>query len=570
MLALGLLLLGASGFFLEPMHRMRVDYALTSEPVKGVSPQLVLATTALGAFRGIMVDVLWIRMESLKQEGKFFELTQLADWACKLAPRFYQVWEYNAWNLAYNVSVEIPTLSERWAWVRSGIELLRDEAIPLNPNEPTLYYRLAHIYFHKVGKLMDDAHMLYKREVCLQMHEILGGSGTREQLEALDEAPKTEEELLKDPRVAALNKRCLEEGLDLLDSQRFFGWARRPDSVAQSVQGRLMAAEHQEPLELIRTYHQARRLREELRLDVKKMMELVDEYGPVDWRTAQPQAIYWATQAKEVAERAEKRRAQLADERAPELRYRYIDYERVIYGAVQDIVKHGRLLFNADGRLLSFTGPDYRFVDTMIRQFEKVIEQFPEIQGTRDALEYFLRRTARNYYFMGDVKKAEQYWFLLKEKYPKDEYKISLPEFANNWVTETAGVGHATELDHNYVRTLVRSDLSQSLLYLGSNADDLAAMLEGRAKRVATRWNTEMAATWEKAIIHYDKILDSVLTDVFNGQARFPPGVVANLRTRLGEDVYMKYRRLPEQEGKPTVPFEEIPEELLQVPAPDE
>ena len=121
-------------------------------------------------------------------------------------------------------------------------------------------------------------------------------------------------------------------------------------------------------------------------------------------------------------------------------------------------------------------------------------------------------------------------------------------------------------------RKILKRNRIQDHESLGRRIDpyDLAAMLEGRAKRVAARWNTVMGADWEKAIVHYDKILDSVLTDVFNGKARFPRDVVANLRTRLGEDLYRKYRRLPGGEEKPTVPYEEIPDELLRAPKTEE
>jgi hypothetical protein len=98
------LLLFVAGLGLGPLQQMRAKYGLSSEPVKGLSPQLALATQILGWGRGIVIDVLWIRMEALKEDEKFFELVQLADWACQLAPRFPQVWDVQSWNLAWNVS----------------------------------------------------------------------------------------------------------------------------------------------------------------------------------------------------------------------------------------------------------------------------------------------------------------------------------------------------------------------------------------------------------------------------------------------------------------------------------
>jgi len=115
LLCITLAFLAVGAMLVEPMYRTQVQYDLTNAPVRGAGPAVVLATTALGAFRGVIVDIIWIRMENLKQKDKFFEIVQLADLACKLSPQFSKVWDFNAWNMAYNISVEIPQLDERWS-----------------------------------------------------------------------------------------------------------------------------------------------------------------------------------------------------------------------------------------------------------------------------------------------------------------------------------------------------------------------------------------------------------------------------------------------------------------------
>jgi hypothetical protein len=35
---------------------------------------------ALGGFRGLIVNALWIRASEMQDEDKFFEMAQLADW----------------------------------------------------------------------------------------------------------------------------------------------------------------------------------------------------------------------------------------------------------------------------------------------------------------------------------------------------------------------------------------------------------------------------------------------------------------------------------------------------------
>ena len=43
-------------------------------------------------FRGLIANALWIRANDLQQDGKYFEMVQLADWITKLEPTLTQVW----------------------------------------------------------------------------------------------------------------------------------------------------------------------------------------------------------------------------------------------------------------------------------------------------------------------------------------------------------------------------------------------------------------------------------------------------------------------------------------------
>src|SRR4051812_45043764 len=47
-------------------------------------PVLAFTTVALGGFRGLIANALWIRANDLQQDGKYFEMVQLADWITKL------------------------------------------------------------------------------------------------------------------------------------------------------------------------------------------------------------------------------------------------------------------------------------------------------------------------------------------------------------------------------------------------------------------------------------------------------------------------------------------------------
>jgi len=209
-----------------------------AEPLENAPPLVGFTTVALGGFRGLLVDFLWMRAAELQQNGRYFELVQLADWITKLQPRFAAIWSYHAWNLAYNVSVLMSDPADRWRWVEHGIRLLRDEGLRYNPGSAKLYHELAWLFRHKMGDDLDQAHWYYKRVWARQMTDALGGG--------------------------------------------------RPDFTA------LRAAARGEGHPELRA--RAQRLSREYRLDPVRMADVDDRYGPLDWRLPQTHAIYWAQQ----------------------------------------------------------------------------------------------------------------------------------------------------------------------------------------------------------------------------------------------------------------------------------
>jgi len=49
------------------------------EPLENAPPMLAFTTVALGGFRGLISNILWIRAAELQENDKFFEMAQLAD-----------------------------------------------------------------------------------------------------------------------------------------------------------------------------------------------------------------------------------------------------------------------------------------------------------------------------------------------------------------------------------------------------------------------------------------------------------------------------------------------------------
>ena len=175
LLGCGALILIASSFAPEiNAGRRSLNMYGTEAVTENAPPEYAFAIQAFGAFRGLVTNIAFIRAEEYKRDGRYYDAMQLASWICKLQPRFPSVWEFQSWNMAWNISVTTYTPEERWSWVYNGAKLIRDEGIRYNPRAINLYRQLAWIFVNKMSETTDEYHMTYKREWARRMHLVLG------------------------------------------------------------------------------------------------------------------------------------------------------------------------------------------------------------------------------------------------------------------------------------------------------------------------------------------------------------------------------------------------------------
>lgn len=170
----GLACLAAAGAW-NNRAAQRMAAAAPAVELKNASPAIVFATVALGGFRGMLIDFLWLRAARLQERGEYFELAQLADWIAKLDPATAPVWAFHAWNMAYNIGYMFDAPEDRWRWVQNAIGLLRDQGLIHNPDDPEMYRELGWIFQHKIGGPFDEAHGYFKYRLASEMHSLLGG-----------------------------------------------------------------------------------------------------------------------------------------------------------------------------------------------------------------------------------------------------------------------------------------------------------------------------------------------------------------------------------------------------------
>ena len=327
-------LLGGSALLQGSLGRQREKYELVdpANVVEETNPDAMLFRVAPGGLRAVGVHILWIRSNTLKEEGRFYDAMQLADMICKLQPRFPSVWSFHAWNMAWNISVACQTPEERWRWVYRGVELLRDGGIPKNPRAISLYKDLSWIFFSKMGGTTDEMHMVYKRRWAAEMQNLLGAppyGTTREAIDAfrpiaeapLDKDPRWQgrdaiqpaqrEKLLSDPAVAAYAALLAGEGIGV-DESLLAVWSRwslddgaamvrvlppRPAGDREEALSRVInSPDHKPARDRMLAFVRAQLLWNRYRMDPAWMLGLMEQYNvPLDWRSVWAHGLYWAT-----------------------------------------------------------------------------------------------------------------------------------------------------------------------------------------------------------------------------------------------------------------------------------
>lgn len=352
-------LLVAAGMQLDYINKQRETMGLTiNTPTENMPPTLAFATVAMGAFRGLVVDILWMRADKLKDEGQFFDARQLAEWITTLQPRFASVWEFQAWNMAYNISVAIPASQpeQRWRWVKNGYELLRDKGIPLNPKAITLYRELARIFQHKIGGISDDAQEYYKLQMVEALEPLLQsqdnglGREANEFYEALIQAPMAWPQVERDPNVAAFIQALwlADEAFANADGKEFvanyLSLRQNPQRFKPEALKTIDAFRGGPALKKFDIFAKAYQLRHEWKLEPALMREVNKTYGPIDfgdpnhhfpmdWRNADSHAIYWAVKALQIVGQKEGRKISMNE----------TNNDRIVVHSLQNLFRNGKI-----------------------------------------------------------------------------------------------------------------------------------------------------------------------------------------------------------------------------------
>lgn len=572
-----LCIIAASGFFAASryqtpaIHQARQQMGLVANaPLENAPPSLAFATVALGAFRGLLVNILWMRADQLKMEGKFFDARQLAEWITTLQPRFAAVWDFHAWNMAYNISVAIPNTrpEERWRWVRNGFELLRDRAIPLNPHSILLYRSLAWIFQHKIGDISDDCHRYYKLQIAQAMRELLGDQPTHMIFEQLATAPLTIEQFLSEPTAAQLVAELAQSDSQFQDTAKlamhYLSLRSSPSRYDQKA-GLVLEKWRDTPaLQALDLFSRAFVLRNDWKFDLSFMIELNQKYGPVDprdsaktyplnWEHPAAHAIYWAALGLKKAGRPDQYRI---DEK---------NTDRIVFHSLQMLYRTGRTVLYREPQKETaiFLMPDLRMFDVCDRVWLEIIRKYEEFEGgnpkaVRGGHKNFLENAVVLFYQAGLNAKAEQLYQRLRTEHRYDEsgferteYQLPLLAFIRTQLKdELQGFGLTDAVE------FITAVLRESYLRFALRDDDEAAGRENIAREAYEIYQSQMGQDEPGRVglppldrLRYWSLI-SFLEDPI-----YPESLRQSLLARIEIERPDLYKRLQEQEKQV---FEEL------------
>jgi hypothetical protein len=133
--ALGLMLLQVP--LQEGIHKARPDIfdpnrKTRSSSIVNVQGPTTAIIAALGGFRTVAADILWMKVDNLWDGGSWQYLPTLLESVVQLDPHFILAWKVYGWHLAYNLNAESVTVIDRRYWLHEGVKVL-ERAIDMNP-----------------------------------------------------------------------------------------------------------------------------------------------------------------------------------------------------------------------------------------------------------------------------------------------------------------------------------------------------------------------------------------------------------------------------------------------------
>ncbi len=130
---------------------LRQQLDLGESDLGDVDPSGAAMNLVLLGLRGVAANILWVQAEQQKNFKDWAGMRATTESIIRLQPHFTKVWEYNGWNLAFNVSVEWDAVPDRYFWVKEGGKFLQ-KGVKRNVNSSDLHWHTGRVYGAKLGQ----------------------------------------------------------------------------------------------------------------------------------------------------------------------------------------------------------------------------------------------------------------------------------------------------------------------------------------------------------------------------------------------------------------------------------
>lgn len=142
------------------LARFRQAHELSQTNLGEIDPAGETMKLATLGLRGVAANLLWEKANHYKKVEDWTSLSAALEQITRLQPNFISVWQFQGWNLAYNVGVEFDDYHDRYQWIIKGINFLK-RGTRYNSREPRLTWDIGWDIGHKIGTA--DEKVLYRK-----------------------------------------------------------------------------------------------------------------------------------------------------------------------------------------------------------------------------------------------------------------------------------------------------------------------------------------------------------------------------------------------------------------------
>ncbi|MCH2178354.1 MAG: hypothetical protein MK106_06065 [Mariniblastus sp.] len=142
------------------LSQLRDEHELSQAKMMEIDPASETMKLASLGLRGVAVNMLWMQAIEHKKKENWDSLASTLNALIKIQPNFIKVWEYQAHNMSYNISVEFDDYEYRYHWVKKGINFLT-EGIPYNYRDHRMTDNLGFFTGMKIGR--SDERVQFRR-----------------------------------------------------------------------------------------------------------------------------------------------------------------------------------------------------------------------------------------------------------------------------------------------------------------------------------------------------------------------------------------------------------------------